>query len=422
MPKSFYNGKCEIRKSSGSAVNIMFAGDSFPQEAPISATGGDWEGLFRQIKPLMSKADLRLVQFETPVTTQERPAEKCGALHKCPPEFADFVKAGSFDAAMLANNHLGDYGPEGVVETLERFRKIGIPVAGAGGNLKEAQRPLILEKNSLRIAVLNAAEHEFGTAEADKPGVAPLEISDMLCEMKRLEGEVDIIVAILHGGTEHNPVPSPRLMRTCRALVAGGANAVINIHPHCPAGIEIFDGSPIIYSPGNFYFPAKDPSYLRFKFWTVGYLPLITFDRKGAVSVEVIPYRFDHDGVYPLSGEAEKGFLGYLSRLSDVLSDFGKVEKYFEGWSARHGEPYLGLLLERLKTPVDLKSPDYIERMLAVRNCFTCEAHHEAISVFLRLLETQRVDQAMLQWKALQELQRVDFIEGGNMDFEGGHI
>lgn len=88
------------------------------------------------------------------------------------------VVSAGFDVISLANNHTLDWGQEVLLETLSKMKKAGLPYVGAGKNITEARRPVILERKGTKIGFLAySSVHPKGyEAEQDKPGLAPIRV------------------------------------------------------------------------------------------------------------------------------------------------------------------------------------------------------------------------------------------------------
>ena len=169
----------------------------------------------------------------------------------------DFLKTGCFDVIALANNHLGDFGTKPVLETIKVIRKNGMKPVGAGKDLSESKKPLFIKKKGKRIAFINIAENEFGMARDNVPGAAPVDPLENIRNIKEVSKKSDITIVFVHGGNERNPLPSPLTVKTYRAFIDAGASAVVAAHTHCPQGIEMYKGRPIVYSMGNFLFDKR---------------------------------------------------------------------------------------------------------------------------------------------------------------------
>ena len=400
----------QIRPEVGKeTLSLAIAGDTCPRgTAATEVSAGRSGEILEQVRTFLDNADLRLVQWETPLTDADTPICKSGPNIRCAPDAVKLLQAGRFDVALLANNHIGDYGPEAVNETIARLHAAGIQTVGAGSDLAEARRPLRIRRNGLSLSILNVAEHEFGTATPATPGSNPLDIAPLLLQIARERRAGNLVLVVSHGGNEFNPVPSPRMVGNCRAFVEAGASAVVNIHTHCPQGMEVYQGAPIVYSTGNFFFPMReqqpfDPDNL----WYTGYVPQFTFDRNGAVAVAILPCRFLESPwrVEPLDEKAVRRFSEYFDTLSNLIAE---TTPCFEAWCTIVG----GWNLESIRRAtegVPFANPAAQEvrrQILPLRNLFTCEAHKEMMDTYLRLIETGRLAAAAEKAALLKQLQR----------------
>jgi len=402
---SFTNGREEFRRSeSVDNLSIVITGDACPwKDAVKPIKNGDSIEILKDIQPFLDAADLSIIQWETPLTDDDTPIDKSGPNLKCPPKCVEFVKAGGFDVALLANNHIGDFGTAPVTQTIDLLEENGIKTVGAGKNLVDATKPLFLKKNGFKIGIINIAENEFGTAGKNKAGCAPLAPLDNIKTIKQTADKADITLVIIHGGNEQNPVPSPRMIRTCRAFAEAGASAVINIHAHCPQGIELWDRVPIVYCPGNFFFPNPWLNFDRKNFWWTGYLPKLSFDHYGAFAIEITPFIFSSFPykIEPLAGHEKDDFCKYLSKISAIINNSDEAEKYFDAWCVMNG-------LEQIAA-IKNCSHEEVKQLMVLRNHFTCESHNELKTNYLRILEERRIEEAAKFIPQLQKLQQADF-------------
>ena len=317
------------RDVAGSELKITVAGDFCPREInsdDVAARAGE---ICAKIKPYFEASDLRLLQWECAVTEKDTPIAKSGPNHRCFPNALAFAEELKTDAVLLANNHTGDYGASGVEDTLKIFAARGIGTVGAGMTQTEAEAPLVVTRNGFRIGLLNAAEHEFGIASGNRPGAAGLEIPEFPARIRALKEQCNLVLVLLHGGHEHYPYPSPRLQKLCRFMAESGADAVFNCHSHCPCGYEIYRNVPIVYSPGNFYFPARPNSRPS---WYIGYVPKFHFDRKGAFALELLGYYNRKQALKPFSGTEQEQFSAYLEKLNAPLDHPEELQSLFDAW------------------------------------------------------------------------------------------
>ncbi len=411
---SFRNKRIRWRRpASGGRFTAVFTGDCCPHQEGIDhVLAGKTDSVVGAVKAFIAGSDLRIMQWETPVSRSPSPIDKCGALLLVPPESVAFLKGLGIDVALLANNHIGDHGPEVVMETLRHLTDAGIAYVGAGKDVEAASAPLTVERAGLGIAILNVAENEFGTAGAGKAGSAPLAPLANIRAIRAAKEHADLVFVAIHGGHEHNPIPSPRMVDTYRAFAEAGADVVFNCHTHCPQGIEVWDGVPIVYSPGNLYFPWSPADSMAASWWT-GYLPRFHCDRKGAYAVELMPYEFDKDAIHALSRTREAAFFKYMEEISAVLADGDLLRRYFEAWCAYSGRRHLEIAADRLKSawPLEPASPENVRKWLIARNLYTCESHCDMMKQFFRLVEEGRLDQANAFMPELARLQEIPWMK-----------
>ncbi|NLZ60575.1 MAG: CapA family protein [Lentisphaerae bacterium] len=410
------NGKLHIREAkNGLPLNLLLAGDfcpRFERAQQLIATGGA-EAVMAPLQNLLQAADLSIIQFETPLTEAESAICKSGPNIKCPPQSLELLQAWGGDVALLANNHTGDFDDIPVLETISLLEAAGFQTVGAGADLAEAAKPLLLQRQSLSIGIINVAENEFGGALFDRPGANMLAHFDNIRQVRELKSQVDLCLVITHGGNEHNPVPSPRVVSMSRAFVDAGADLVVNIHPHCPQGLEIFQGKPIVYSLGNFYFPERSENYRPDNFWYTGYMLQCQADRLGVFELQVIPTHFDDSlsKIEPLQGQNKKAFFDYINAISAPIAEPRELQAYHEAWAASQSNYVARLIRQAAWSEEDFADPEKKASLMPLRNIFTCEAHHELCSTWLRLFEQSRLEEAEKYLPQLQKWQKADFIK-----------
>lgn len=203
--------------------------------------------------------------LETAVTTSDRPAPK-GIHYRMHPDNVDVLAAVPVHCWGLANNHVLDWGEEGLLATLRTLEEAGLRWAGAGRNLDEARAPAVIDlgEGGGRVLVFALAGPDCGVppewaAGPDRPGVRFLpELSG--AEARRVADEVaavkrpgDVAVVSVHwGGNWGYDMPGAH-RRFARKLMEDGAADVVHGHSsHHPRGIEVHQGRPILYGCGDF--------------------------------------------------------------------------------------------------------------------------------------------------------------------------
>lgn len=172
------------------------------------------------------------------------------------PSAIDWLSRWQVTICNLANNHILDYGPDGVLNTIEELEAAGIDYVGAGRNRNEAEQPLDVNTSEGTLRLISGSF----TAEATTrlPGAAPLHPRRLLRQVEAGTQEVEHVIVQLHAGAEFSGRPSRELEALSRALAAKGADVVALHHPHVLQRIERYAGSVIVYSLGNFLFPPVE--------------------------------------------------------------------------------------------------------------------------------------------------------------------
>jgi hypothetical protein len=170
------------------------------------------------------------------------------------PAIADLLEDLHLSIAILANNHIMDHGPEGLVNTQMHLNEVGIKCVGAGVDSYEACKPLIIQCSSVRVGVLAFCYDEGPMAGPNSPGPCPLPSrGDIRRRILELRQNADFVVVSCHGGEEFFTVPWPRRRELFLDIARGGADIVFGHHSHVVQGFEKAGQTLIIYGAGNFY-------------------------------------------------------------------------------------------------------------------------------------------------------------------------
>lgn len=294
--------------------------------------------ILSEVKPYFENVDFRVVNLETPLADKAKhaPIYKSGPNLISSPENIVFLKALGADIATLANNHTGDYGEGAMHETLRVLSQNGIRYCGAGKNIEKAYEACRVEKDGISLSILSVCENEFGGASEKTGGAACYNMKILFRKIRQEKQASHFVIVVFHGGNEFNPLPSPDTQDRYRLLCDMGADAVIAGHTHCPQGYELYDGKPIIYSMGNFFFQSSTVRDAN-NSWYYGYLPELTVEDYG-ISVRTIPYALDPGTgkIRVFTGEKREKMLRYIERISDIIRDSEQLEKYFWGWVYLH--------------------------------------------------------------------------------------
>lgn len=372
------------------AVKILITGDTHLGSGRIvePALKNSTERLFGSFKSKIEEVDLSITNLESPLIDKGDPIPKTGPNLKSPVKAVEILKDAGFDLLTLANNHILDYGGEGLTSTFEACKKNKIKTVGAGKNKNEASQPFTQVIGDIRIGIINVAENEFGTTNNDSPGAHSLNPVQNYYRIKEISN-VDYIFVIVHGGHEYYPLPSPRMKETYRFFIDAGASAVIGHHPHCYSGYEIYKNAPIFYSLGNFLF---DKNKGGISSWNKGYMVEFSISKR-ELDFDIIPYiqNAENIGLRTLKNDEQLQFDKDLSELNDIIVDQEKLgakfkeycessRKLYNAYIEPHSVRFVHALRNRNLFPSFLS--DRKKRLLL--NLTRCEAHRDVLQKILQ--------------------------------------
>jgi len=209
-------------------------------------------------------ADARIVNLETAVTRAATPCPGKGIHYRMNPAHVGCLAAAQIDACSLANNHVLDWGVEGLAETLATLHAAGVVTAGAGADLQQASAPVVLSLgDSARLLLFAFATTTSGVppewaAHAQRSGVALLpqldeDAAQGLAETVRVQRRAgDVVVVSLHWGENWvDEIPAPQRWFAHRLIDLGAADVVHGHSSHHPLPIEVHAGKLVLYGCGD---------------------------------------------------------------------------------------------------------------------------------------------------------------------------
>ncbi|SDN17280.1 poly-gamma-glutamate synthesis protein (capsule biosynthesis protein) [Paenibacillus sp. yr247] len=247
---------------SGGQVKLSFVGDvllASKVEDILKQNGYDYP--YTNVKDFLSKPDYTIANLETPITTKGTVQNK-DYVYRSSPLALPALKASGIDLVNLANNHVMDYGPEGLLDTMDALDQEGVKRMGAGKDLEEAYKPVIVEKDGVKIAffgfsrVVPEASWKAGPGHL---GVAETYNYKLPVEaIQKAKAEADLVVVVTHWGIERSDQPDKNQTDLAHRYIDAGADLVVGGHPHVLQGFEQYKGKWIAYSLGNFIFTTND--------------------------------------------------------------------------------------------------------------------------------------------------------------------
>ena len=221
-----------------------------------------WGDALRELE--RAEVDLRIANLETAVTSVETPWPHKGIHYRMHPQNIDCLMSAKISACTLANNHVLDWGYDGLSETLKTLGVAGIAHAGAGNDAEEAMRPAVLDTpGNGRLLLFSFGSGTGGIPEDWKAtGISPgLNLLDDLSEatavrvadqMRVYQQPGDLIIASIHWGSNWGyEIPREQIMFAHRLIEKG--IAVVHGHSsHHVKALEVFNGHLVLYGCGDF--------------------------------------------------------------------------------------------------------------------------------------------------------------------------
>ena len=229
-----------------------------PRPAGPAYVWGDALEEFERVKP-----DARIVNLETAVTRNASWLDK-GINYRMHPGNVACLSAAKIDCCALANNHVLDWGPAGLPETLDTLHAAGVQTAGAGRNRAEAVAPAAIGVGGgRRVLVFSFATASSGVppdwaATELAPGVevladlSPRRVDELAGRIGVARKRGDLVIASIHWGGNWGYGVSRGEIEFAHGLIdRAGIDLVHGHSSHHPKAIELHAGKLILYGCGD---------------------------------------------------------------------------------------------------------------------------------------------------------------------------
>ena len=317
-------------------MKILITGDLFVSDQYYSNQIID-----KSIQDLFTMADYRIVNLEAPITNdnKENKIIKTGPHLRMSEQTAiSVLKQLNIDGVTLANNHILDYGTKGLLDTFDTLKSKEVAYVGAGTNLKDAAKYITINREGMKIAIINFCENEWSIAEEDSPGANPMDIIDNSNQIREAKATHDKVIVIVHGGHEYYNLPSPRMQKQYRFYADQGADIVVGHHTHCISGNEVYNGVPIYYSLGNFLFTKNNPN----DEWYTGLILEVDISSEG-IDCQIHPVRQEKESFkLTLIEDIDKeDVLGRFETYSNVINNPDELLNNWKMYIEKQSKEYL---------------------------------------------------------------------------------
>lgn len=259
-------------------TSLVFTGD-IGFDRYMYGKWDDEELLSDEVLDFLHSADHVIANVEGPVAEAPQNTTQSGVqqlLHTIDPAATKVLKKMNADIWNICNNHIMDAGEFGIESTLKEAEKSGAQTIGAGMNIDEARKPVILDEAG-GIGMFGVGyQRACRKADTDKAGCYSWSDLDAIQQtIDDIKKTCRWCIVVAHAGEEFTPLPSPYTRERYHKYLEMGADIVVAHHPHVPMNYETVGDKIIFYSLGNFIF---DTDYQRSQFNTdIGLLIKLNF-------------------------------------------------------------------------------------------------------------------------------------------------
>lgn len=223
---------------------------------------GIYDCISEELITHMNDVDVMCLNNEFTYSTGGSPMEGKMYTFRANPERVQVLQQMGVDIVKLANNHVYDYGQQALLDTFSTLESADIAYMGAGRNLEEAMAPVYMELDGKTVAFVAASRAEkmrmTPQATDDTPGILRCYDPELFIQtIETADEHADFVIAYVHWGTEYSYDLEEAQLLTGKAYLDAGADVIIGAHSHCLQGMEFYQGKPILYSLGNYWFNEK---------------------------------------------------------------------------------------------------------------------------------------------------------------------
>lgn len=226
----------------------------------------DWSWPWGEVLTVLDEAapDVRLINLETTITTDGHFADRKTVCYRMHPDNLPALTAFRPDVCALANNHILDFGYQGLTDTVAALTQAGIQGAGAGANLLTARRPAVVTVHDGHrvligsVAMKSAGVPETWAAHRDRAGVWLIHdpslrdtADDVAAQVLARKRDGDVAIVSVHWGSNWGYAIAPSEIAFAHRLIDAGVDIVHGHSSHHPRPIEIYRGKPILYGCGD---------------------------------------------------------------------------------------------------------------------------------------------------------------------------
>jgi hypothetical protein len=211
------------------------------------------------IRDTLREADIAHISNEIPFSTGcPSPRPDQDALVFCSdPKYIDLLLDVGADVVELTGNHFADRGPQGMIETIDIYKKNNLPYFGGGLDRSDSLKPALFEVNGNKIAFIGCNRPDTGafpTATDERPGAAPCEFDTLHNTVADLKAQGYVVISTFQWVESYDPIPHEMQLNDFQGMVNAGADIVSGSQAHYSQTMEFYKNSFIHYGLGNLFF------------------------------------------------------------------------------------------------------------------------------------------------------------------------
>ena len=327
--------------------------------------------------------------LESPITSLNQGIIKNGPNLKAKPAHAPVLQDIGVKAVSLCNNHILDFGPEAIQDTMNTLSGLNIAYFGICNELDYSNNFYVTSIKGHKVGFYTTCENEFSGYKKDTIGANVLESPRVFNEISECSKKCDHLIVLFHGGMELYRYPTPNQQTICRSFIDSGADLVISQHSHCVGCEEDYKGKKIIYGQGNFYFGASDIEEYK-----TAILISVSLSEKELIT-DYIPINLSGSFLDIAEGKTGEDIInGYANRSKELNSE-GSSKLFYEKRIKNNygllyaifnkGKWYSRLDRHLFKSKLIKRySKKHIKKLLFLLNYINCETHRELIVGLLK--------------------------------------
>jgi poly-gamma-glutamate synthesis protein (capsule biosynthesis protein) len=291
--------------------------------AAATARNGGADRLFADVRCTLRAADIAIGNLESPLAGDIAP----GGHFSAPATGAQLLAAAGFNLVHVANNHIGEYGQEGLAATLQALQSAGVQPLGAGDGPAGARQLIRTDRNGLRVGWLGCGRTLLPQS-GNGTHYWEFNEQELLARVIEARPAVDVLIVSIHIGLMYVAYPRPEHKLMAERLMEAGADVILMHHAHVLQGTQVDGhGRVCCYNLGNFLYDWEEGNVkvpVALDEQNESGIFVFDIDRRGVSSFALLPTWIDDACcVRWATGQRGQEILNRFERISrDLESDY----------------------------------------------------------------------------------------------------